>query len=166
MKIWKKGDNMARLSKKETEIKLDASWQAFEVLKNESDGQPNNKATFDNILTIANEDERILALGQPIGRTTLVQPRGKGFVKLNKAISEYREEHKKRKILIPKKAKGKIENLNEQLQSAMESCIKLQEEVHSLQKRLDNKEHQIKQIEKDRNEFASIVADLRVKYEH
>lgn len=155
---------MPRLTKEETQIKLDVLKNAFEALKEESKGSPKNKATFDNVIALANENERITGK-KPIGRSTLLQPRGEGFIALKHALEAFKVEHKKSRNLIPEKSKDKITNLEEQRNGLIIELASYHEDIHELKQRLENKELQLRRIEKERDKFAEIIAELRVKYE-
>ena len=105
---------MARDSKEQRKIKINALHEAIEVLKEEST-PINNQVTFDKVVSMANElyaDK----LDRKISPTSIKSPTSKEFKEINEAIFQHREEYKKLKNAVPKKATMEVLKLKKQIE--------------------------------------------------
>lgn len=158
---------MGNTSKHERQTKLQCLEDAFEVLKAKSELKGRHLAEMKVIVELANQDERMKEFTTGIGeKSVYTSAKGSAYIPFVQKVQEWEENFIKELQKIKKKSKSRIENLNEKLSSAEAVAIELQEKIHELQARLENKDRIIQQIEEDRNTYADEVYKLRRKYEH
>lgn len=156
---------MPRISEYERQIKAQCLMDAFETLKNESKSK--NLVTMKTIINLANEDERMQVFEVKIGeKSVYTKAKGSVYTPIVEAVNIWIKEFKSDAAKAGKRSKEKIESFDSKLASVENTVIILQEKVHQLQTRLENKDRIIKQIEDERNTYADEVHKLKKKYEN
>lgn len=152
---------MPRISKHELDIKKECFLDAFESLKEESYKKGRNLADIKAIVELANQDERMLDFKDKIGdKTPYNKGKGSMWPPLVEMIKEWTSEFKNELGLANNRAKDQLEEVRKKLISNESLNIELQKEVHSLRQRLQNKERIIKQVEKERDNYAKELNKL------
>jgi len=158
---------MGNTSKYERQTKLQCLEDAFEALKAESELKGIHMAEVKAIVELANQDERMKEFSTGIGeKSVYTSATGSAYIPFVKKVQEWEENFIKELQKTNKKIKSRVENLNEKLLSTEAAVISLQEKVHELHTRLENKDQIIKQIEEERKTYADEVYKLRRKYEN
>lgn len=158
---------MANISVRERQTKLHCLEDAFEALKAESEIKGRHLAEMKAIIELANKDERMKEFITDIGEKSVYsKAKGSIYPPFVKKVKNWEKDFKKELQKTKKKIKSRIENLNEKLSSTEAIAIELQEKIHELQARLENKDRIIQQIEEERKTYADEVYRLRRKYEN
>lgn len=158
---------MANISKYERQTKAQCLWDAFEGLKMESEIQGRNLVEMKAIVDLANGDERMQEFKDPIGEKSVYsKAKNSVYPPIVEAVNKWIENYKVDADKASNRCKQKIKKLDVKLASVEATVIKLEEKIHSLMTRLENKERIIEQTEKDRDDYAEELHHLRVKYEH
>lgn len=158
---------MGNTSKHERQTKLQCLEDAFEALKAKSELKGKHLAEMKAIVELANQDERMKEFTTGIGeKSVYTSAKGSAYIPFVQSVQKWEENFIKELQKTKKKSKSRIESLNEKLSSVEAVAIELQEKIHELQARLENKDRIIQQIEEDRNTYADEVYKLRRKYEH
>lgn len=151
---------MGRQTEEQMVIKSKALRDAFESLKAEST-IGNDLVTYDNILERANSSEEAIFFETPISMSTLKQSKNASIVKLRKDIKLYKNESKTVRENIQFDIKNEIHDLNEMVDNLTSEIIIFEEERRELKKSLKHKDHYIEKVEKIRDDYAEIIANMR-----
>ena len=153
---------MSRLSKHEQTMKLQCLEDAFTTLKSESELKGKNIAEMKAIVTLANQDKRMIEFTTKIGdKSVYAKGNGSIYPPFVKKVKNWEMEFKKDLEKANKKAKSRVGKLNEKLLSHEAITIQLQEQIHELKTRLLSKDRIIANIEEDRNRYAQELNRLR-----
>lgn len=156
---------MARLSEYERQIKAQCLWDAFEALKDESKSK--NLVSMKAIIKLANQDERMKDFGTGVGgKSVYTNAKGSVYTPIVEAVNTFIKEFKSDAEKAGKRSKNKLKSFDDKLESVEATIILLQERIHELQARLENKDRIIQQIEEERKNYADEVYKMRRKYEH
>ncbi|MDD2265466.1 hypothetical protein [Sulfuricurvum sp.] len=156
---------MANISLHERQTKAQCLWDAFETLKNES--KRKNLVSMKAVIELANQDERMKEFGTDIGeKSVYTKAKGSVYTPIVEAVNTFIKEFKADTEKAGNRSKEKLKSFDSKLASAEAAVILLQEKVHELQARLENKDRIIQQIEEERSIYADEVYRLRRKYEH
>lgn len=156
---------MAKISEYERQTKAQCLWDAFEALKDQSKSK--NLVSMKAVIELANQDERMKEFSTDIGeKSVYTKAEGSVYTPIVKAVNIFIKEFKSDTEKSGKRSKEKLKSFDAKLASVEASVIVLQEKVHELQARLENKDRIIQQIEEERNTYADEVYKLRRKYEH
>jgi len=155
---------MARPTKEESILKQKAVEEALEILKEQSHVNK-NLVTYDNIVCLANESEYAELFKTPIGVTTVKQPTQDFYREFKKKIKKFKRDIKEAKQALPNKTKDKIKSLEKKMDNMVMQMVDYQEKIHDLQSKLSKKDELLERTERERDEFASIVANSRISHE-
>lgn len=156
---------MANISLHERQTKAQCLWDAFETLKNES--KRKNLVSMKAVIELANQDERMKEFSTDIGeKSVYTKAKGSVYTPIVEAVNTFIKEFKADTEKAGNRRKEKLKSFDSKLVSVEAAVILLQEKVHELQARLENKDRIIHQIEEERNTYADEVYKLRRKYEH
>lgn len=157
---------MANISKEERGIKSQCMWDAFESLKQKSWETGKNLVSMIAVIELANLDERMKAFKTPIGhKSVYTKAKNSIYLPIVEAVKKWNDEYKKESTKANKTAKGKLKNMSLKLEDSEAHLIELQEEILRLNEVIENKERIIQQVEHDRNQYASQLAELRKEHE-
>lgn len=119
------------------------------------------------VIDLANEDERMQEFSVKIGeKSVYTKAKGSAYTPIVEAANTFIKEFKSDTNKAGKRSKEKLKSFDSKLASVEATAILLQEKVHALQAKLENKDRIIHQIEEERNTYANEVYKLRQKYEH
>lgn len=156
---------MANISLHERQTKAQCLRDAFETLKDASKNK--NLVRMKAVIDLANQDERMKEFSTDIGeKSVYTKAKGSVYTPIVKAVDTFIKEFKSDTEKAGKRSKDKLKSFDSKLTSVEAKAIKLQEELHELRTRLENKDRIIQQIEEERNTYADEVYKLRRKYEH
>lgn len=156
---------MANISLYERQTKAQCLRDAFEALKKESKSK--NLVSMKAVIELANQDDRMKEFGTDIGeKSVYTKAKGSVYTPIVDAVNIFIKEFKSDAEKAGRKSKEKLKSFDSKLESVEATVILLQEKIHELQARLENKDRIIQQIEEDRNTYADEVYKLRRKYEH
>ena len=155
---------MGNTKKSVREIIAQCLWDAFEVLKEQSEIEGRNLVSVPTVTNLANEDERLQAYQDKIGDKSLyTKAEDSAYPAILKAIQTWKNDYKVTLKKANNTCKERLEKLDKKLESVEGIVIELQEKIHDLKKRLENREHQIELIEKDRDRYVHDLNALRKK---
>lgn len=158
---------MANTNIDERETKAKCLLNAFEVLKEKSERDGRNFVSVASVVALANEDELMKTCNSKIGdKSIYTKAKNSLFPPILEAINIWCKEYKTTSKKANNKCSERVKKLDNKLSSAEEMIIELQDKIHELKRRLENKDFQIEQIEKDRNTYSQELYILRKKYEH
>lgn len=123
---------MARLSKVEEKLKINALWIAYEKYISEGNDTPSQ----DMVTKRANKREEIKACNTPIGKKTIASSKNKRIKELRETMNSKKNKVSELKSLAPTELSTKIE----QLLSSLAANSKLAQKIENLEKRLRNKD--------------------------
>lgn len=150
---------MARDSKEQRAIKIKALKEAIEMLK-ESSTTTSNLVTSEKVVNMANElyfDK----LDTKISLTTIKSPTTAEFVKIKEVISEYREEYRKIKSIIPNTAIKETSKLKNQIKELVSEVVKFYDYKLLLNEKLEAKENTIEKLKTERDRLYEEINILR-----
>lgn len=148
---------MARLTRKEVDLKIDA----LEIADEEFVAEGNDEPSYDQITDRANKREEIKACKEPIGAKTLAQSKNKRIVKLREKIQSRKRKISELKAYAPTELTIKIEQLHSSLEGNSILAKKLEESDKKLKRRdemLEDKDIIISNLSK---EIEMLRNDLR-----
>ncbi|UPT78166.1 hypothetical protein MN086_03235 [Sulfurovum sp. XGS-02] len=152
---------MAALSEEEKSLKVRLSWEAFYELCDQSVLE--NYVTPKKIASAVNSSEYAKSFETQLHYNSLKQPGSTEFKKLKKAIDDFRVEFKKRKLLVDKKIKEEIANLNEQIDNLTIQNTQL---IH-LKRESENEKNEtsksLDKYKKENKELRDQIVQLRKK---
>lgn len=158
---------MSNTTKSVREIKAQCLWDAFEVLKVQSEDDGHNFVNVPNVVNLANQDERMQMCGTKIGdKSIYTKAKSSLYSPICKAIQKWETAYKVTSKKANSKYIKKLKKLDNKLASVEEIVVELQDRIHDFKKRLENKERQIELIEKDRDRYSNELYRLRKKYEY
>lgn len=156
---------MANISKHERQTKAQCLWDAFEVLKKSSGSK--NLVSMKAVIELANQDERMKEFNTDIGeKSVYTKAKDSVYTPIVEAVNTFINGFKSDANKAGKRSKEKLKSFDSKLTSVEAAVIVLQEKVHELQARLENKDRIIKQIEEERDTYADEVYKLRQRYKH
>lgn len=157
---------MANTNSYERETKAKCLLNAFEVLKKKSERDGQNLVSIPSVVALANGDELMQTCSSMIGNKSIyTKAKNSLYPPILEAINTWCKEYKTTSKKANNKCNERVKKLNNKLLSTEKIIIELQEKIHEFKRRLENKECQIEQIEKDRDLYSQEVARLRKKYE-
>ena len=146
---------MARDSIEIRKLKIKALNEAIETLKEEST-PISNHVTFDKVIALANElyaDK----LPTKISDSSIKRPTSPEFEDIKTVIEDFRDECKKIKVAIPKKAVKETTKLKSQIGLLVSQVVQFYDEKLLFAEKLEAKERTIeklkKEIKKQQNEI-------------
>ena len=140
---------MPRDSKDIRDLKLKAIGKAIEILKKESTPSYNH-VTVLKVIDLANE-LYIDKLQTKISPTSLKSPSSTEFKKLKDEISDYKDEHKKIKTVVPRKSLKEVTKLKKQIDNLVYEIAKYYDDKLLLNEELEQKEKSIKKLKEERD---------------
>lgn len=156
---------MGNTSKHERQTKAQCLWNAFEVLKEKS--KEKNLVSMIAVIDLANDDDRMKEFDTDIGeKSVYTKAKNSLYHPIVDAVNEWIKNFKSDADKAGKRSKEKLKSFDSKLVSVEAAAIELQEKIHQLQTRLENKDRIIKQIEEERNTYADQLYKLRKKYEN
>jgi uncharacterized coiled-coil DUF342 family protein len=149
---------MARDSKEIRRLKLRAIGEAIEILKEEST-PTSNHVTIPKVIDTANE-LYVDKLPTKISPTSLKSPSSIEFRKLKDEIDDFKNEHKKIKIEIPKKSLKEVTKLKKQIDNLVFEIAKYYDDKLILNEELEQKERTIKKLKEERDYYHEKIKEL------
>ena len=135
---------MARDSKEQKAIKIEALWEAIVILKDESTSTI-NQLTSEKVVSIAHElygDK----LKTKISLTSIKKPSSEEYEAIKDEIDKYRNEHKKIKKVAQKKTILEVTKLKQQVENLVSEIAKFYDYKLQLKERLEAKENTISKL--------------------
>jgi hypothetical protein len=155
---------MARLNQHERETKRECLEDAFEALKEESEKTGKNIADMITIIELANQDERMQAFSSKIGQKSVYSKAENSIYKpFVKRVKTWAEGFKKASLTTRNEDKVRISNLHKKLKNSELTIIRLQEETDEFLKRLEIKNIQIANLEKDCENYRQRAQELQLE---
>lgn len=157
---------MANISNNERDTKAQCLLDAFEILKEKSERDGKNLVSVSEVIELANEDERMQIYHTKIGKKSIyTKAKNSLYPKILEAINKWCNDYKVTSKKANSKCIERLKKLDMKLSSTEGTIVELQEKIHELKRRLENKDRQIEQIEKDRDMYSQELYRLRKKYE-
>lgn len=138
---------MARPTRKQTLLKEKAIEEAFDELK-ELTTPLINRVINDRIVDLANENYEG-QLDSNISYTSLRAPTNEKFKEIKAKAGKFKEEHKKNKNIVPKKAKKEVASLKRQRDDLIEEVVKYEHKFLELSEETEELKKAIKTLKRD-----------------
>jgi len=140
---------VARDSKEQREMKIEALRKAIEELK-EASTPSENLVTFQNVVDLANENNAD-RFERPISLTSIKSPTSEPFKVIKKSIEDHRKEYKENKKSLSSGTKNEIAALKKTIEGLMIEVARFYDDKLIVSEQMEAKDNTIDKLKKQRD---------------